>query len=170
LLRWSAIAAKLPGRTDNEIKNVWHTHLKKKLHPKDNTQNSNIKIKAKSANQNRDFNLSPVSPAQSLSEFSSSVTETSAGSGENTDSYGVSLVKEESFSSEQFPIIDESFWSEDLSMDNGNEFSDIAPADASFGTLHGEPVDILCSSNADDMDFWLRVLIEAGEMKDLHQI
>lgn len=29
--RWSAIATKLPGRTDNEIKNVWHTHLKKKL-------------------------------------------------------------------------------------------------------------------------------------------
>ncbi|KAF8015865.1 hypothetical protein BT93_H1419 [Corymbia citriodora subsp. variegata] len=29
--RWSAIAAKLPGRTDNEIKNVWHTHLKKRV-------------------------------------------------------------------------------------------------------------------------------------------
>lgn len=31
LRRWSRIAAKLPGRTDNEIKNVWHTHLKKRL-------------------------------------------------------------------------------------------------------------------------------------------
>ncbi|KAJ0963747.1 hypothetical protein J5N97_028869 [Dioscorea zingiberensis] len=29
--RWSAIAARLPGRTDNEIKNVWHTHLKKRV-------------------------------------------------------------------------------------------------------------------------------------------
>uniref|UniRef100_A0A7N0V6L7 Uncharacterized protein n=1 Tax=Kalanchoe fedtschenkoi TaxID=63787 RepID=A0A7N0V6L7_KALFE len=29
--KWSRIAAHLPGRTDNEIKNVWNTHLKKKL-------------------------------------------------------------------------------------------------------------------------------------------
>ncbi|XP_020239217.1 transcription factor MYB4 [Cajanus cajan] len=29
--RWSAIAASLPGRTDNEIKNFWHTHLKKRI-------------------------------------------------------------------------------------------------------------------------------------------
>ncbi|KAG7590686.1 Myb domain [Arabidopsis suecica] len=29
--KWSKIASQLPGRTDNEIKNVWHTHLKKRL-------------------------------------------------------------------------------------------------------------------------------------------
>nr|ASR18100.1 R2R3MYB15 [Ginkgo biloba] len=29
--RWSAIATQLPGRTDNEIKNFWNTHLKKRL-------------------------------------------------------------------------------------------------------------------------------------------
>lgn len=31
VLRWSAIATHLPKRTDNEIKNYWNTHLKKRL-------------------------------------------------------------------------------------------------------------------------------------------
>nr|XP_029117344.1 transcription factor MYB93-like [Elaeis guineensis] len=29
--KWSAMATRLPGRTDNEIKNYWNTHLRKKL-------------------------------------------------------------------------------------------------------------------------------------------
>ncbi|XP_050378661.1 myb-related protein 308-like [Argentina anserina] len=29
--RWSLIAGRLPGRTDNEVKNYWNTHLRRKL-------------------------------------------------------------------------------------------------------------------------------------------
>ncbi|KAK8624636.1 hypothetical protein V6N13_089526 [Hibiscus sabdariffa] len=39
--RWSTIVKSLPGRTDNDIKNHWHTHLKKRT--KQNSTTSDVK-------------------------------------------------------------------------------------------------------------------------------
>ncbi|WCJ40954.1 MYB-like transcription factor ODO1 [Euphorbia peplus] len=44
--KWSNIAARLPGRTDNEIKNVWNTRLKKRLILKDQDSGSTQKSSA----------------------------------------------------------------------------------------------------------------------------
>ncbi|XP_008793603.2 transcription factor MYB13-like [Phoenix dactylifera] len=43
--KWSKIASCLPGRTDNEIKNLWNTHLRKRLTPKESNNPSTNKTK-----------------------------------------------------------------------------------------------------------------------------
>ncbi|CAH8388339.1 unnamed protein product [Eruca vesicaria subsp. sativa] len=44
--KWSLIAARLPGRTDNEIKNYWNTHIKRKLLSKGIDPNTHRSINA----------------------------------------------------------------------------------------------------------------------------
>ncbi|PKU70207.1 myb-related protein Zm1-like [Dendrobium catenatum] len=63
--KWSKIAACLPGRTDNEIKNVWNTHLKKRIKHQDYTAQSSMTNKS----------WSEVNPPSSASSGITSFTE-----------------------------------------------------------------------------------------------
>ncbi|KAK1308731.1 hypothetical protein QJS10_CPA09g00994 [Acorus calamus] len=51
--KWSKIASRLPGRTDNEIKNVWNTHLKKRLSPDSTSSSSSSSSNSNSTSSDR---------------------------------------------------------------------------------------------------------------------
>ncbi|XP_010475346.1 PREDICTED: myb-related protein Myb4-like [Camelina sativa] len=117
--RWSAIAAKLPGRTDNEIKNVWHTHLKKRLHQNQDGDTKETVVTATSTTTTTDAKR-PTSPEQQQQQSSSSGDVSAVTtSGNNNDHISNGNSKDSATSSKDVPpaLIDESFWSEVVSMD-----------------------------------------------------
>ncbi|KAG8071501.1 hypothetical protein GUJ93_ZPchr0006g42295 [Zizania palustris] len=168
--RWSAIAARLPGRTDNEIKNVWHTHLKKRLSgagqaqaqrataaPKRKAKKAKAVAAEVSAVALDEPTTVPVSwPEQSLSTTSAATEDYSTASSADQNAT-------DSFTSEEFQI-DDSFWSETLAM---------TPDSPDSGMESAEPLRMDTASppsTNDDMDFWLKLFIQAGGMQNLPQI
>ncbi|XP_073011531.1 transcription factor MYB30-like [Typha latifolia] len=150
--RWSMIAAKLPGRTDNEIKNVWHTHLKKRVKQSQSVKDSKAKAMAKSIHEDlqvtREITASPpVSPAHSCSEISSITSEET----------NIAVNKEDcTDSSRGFGGIDESLWSMDQAC-GGRGPTSLAADCFSF--------DLSASSTGDDIDFWLTILTQEGDQR-----
>ncbi|KAJ6763756.1 MYB-RELATED TRANSCRIPTION FACTOR [Salix purpurea] len=77
--RWSIISGKLPGRTDNEIKNHWHTNLSKRVKPNQpvssevmNEDSVSVGAPSKSDHTEKNVeNFPPSSQEISCSELSS---------------------------------------------------------------------------------------------------
>ncbi|WCJ24045.1 myb domain protein 15 [Euphorbia peplus] len=170
--RWSAIAAKLPGRTDNEIKNVWHTHLKKKLKRKQERVAQENFIISPSETHNSQITLpetpsyASMSPQPSSSDNISTITENSTET---------NIIKQEDVnSSEIFPVIDESFWSESEMLESGSSSSsrslDLDVIEFELGTNIFKSAGYFDNGqniyDDDGLDFWYDLFVKSGGVED----
>nr|XP_043621724.1 transcription factor MYB14-like [Erigeron canadensis] len=163
--RWSAIAARLPGRTDNEIKNVWHTYLKKRAvneHENFEQQRDTLKEEDDVVVESSPSSSSSNKPSSEIinnnysgghnnPQTSSNTSDISSGiSNDNGGDIQILLRNNNS------QLMDDDFWSEIFSA---GEISSMMTT-----TVEGEYKYTSSSIMHDDMHFWFNVFTKGDEL------
>ncbi|CAL9015315.1 unnamed protein product [Prunus brigantina] len=139
--RWSAIAATLPGRTDNEIKNYWHTHLKKRFKATEPVQEAQVFNDKKKFSETEIFLLGEAPKASKLE-----TTSTSSSSGPVHGDHNKDQIAEQNIcASETFGEL-QSLWAESHIV----RYSEAIFTDPGF-TLYND------ASN----DYWVNLSMQA---------
>ncbi|KAL6201094.1 hypothetical protein ACLB2K_024809 [Fragaria x ananassa] len=166
--RWSVIAAKLPGRTDNEIKNYWHTHLKKRLN---NDKSNRVE---NTSSETETFFLDEEAPKASLLETSrENLSPSSSGIADEID-HKPQITEQQSIC-DTFGEL-QSLWTHSQVTSTAVEDSEAMFVDSAGLTLstaadqvwlQQEPI-FPCGSYSDDAhvlmsDYWVTLSVQSDE-------
>ncbi|KAF8039096.1 hypothetical protein BT93_B1596 [Corymbia citriodora subsp. variegata] len=156
--RWSAIASRLPGRTDNEIKNFWHTHLKKRVpHSLPNSTPFNVNP-THCTTLDRSFQ-NPTSTPPPTQKFQELTTTSSSESGPSilihANIESSSQATPSSHAAQKFAET-----RNDLIVRSAPPFP-TSPDEAAGSQCGGQGV--LSAKDDKDMEFWYSLLVRAGD-------
>lgn len=179
--RWSAIAARLPGRTDNEIKNVWHTHLKKRLRKEHEssslgdvaykmqvtTLHTNIEARGKYESHGGPISSPQTQQSSSSTSLSSTTTEDNNNDHNNRGNRDNCIHKE--LKDAISGSMDESFWSELISSDDNNSAAadDFLPVSSEFQSSQSSNVGPWDMDQAGMVDCFWYDLFKGAELADV---
>ncbi|KAJ1386815.1 SANT/Myb domain [Sesbania bispinosa] len=147
--RWSAIAAEMPGRSDNEIKNYWHTNLKKRFQHNSITE-SQVSDQSKDDDSSTETannyvtaaNTTQIAETSTFSQHSSSTASTECTPVTTTSNENLTLEDEFAFldADKLYDPVSESFWLEPYMFDISyvpSEPEDFSPIfDVNFGVIY----------------------------------
>ncbi|XP_057781332.1 transcription factor MYB14-like [Salvia miltiorrhiza] len=158
--KWSVIASRLPGRTDNEIKNVWHTHLKKRVagkyqpQPQPVTKTGEVEYSSNHFCRKVEMCSELSSPGESLSEVSSAII-SDAGHGGRDDALMSDLL-------DKWSEMGESFWSDVFPAGEWSGSSDFLSGNSDPDQFRFAESEL----NMEDSSFWRDVFNRAEELTE----